>query len=121
VGKKRIIKKLEQLSDELLELIKKQYPDGYEDSLITFNTPKGDIEVGLPLETADTIYLIKMPKNTVASDDDDDDAPDPLGASFESFDNLQIADADAEVEDDEEEETDKRRDDDEDDDDDDER
>lgn len=108
MGKKRIIKKLEQLSDELLELIKKQYPEGYEDSLITFNTPKGEIEVGLPLETDDTIYLIKMPKNSIPSQDDDDDTPDPLAGSFESFDNLQIADAEAETE--EEEEVDLRRD-----------
>jgi hypothetical protein len=110
VGKKRIIKKLELLSDDLLDLIKKQYPDGYEDSLITFNTPKGEIEVGLPLETDDTIYLIKMPKNSIASDDDDDDGPDPLGGSFESFDNLQIADAETEVADDDDEEVDLRRD-----------
>jgi len=119
VGKKRIIKKLEQLSDELLNLIKKQYPEGYEDSLITFNTPKGEIEVGLPLETDDTIYLIKMPKNSIPSDDDEDDTPDPLGGSFENFDNLQIADAEAEVEDDDDDDVpEKRRDDDEDDDDD---
>jgi DNA-directed RNA polymerase subunit delta len=111
VGKKRIIKKLEQLSDELLDLIKKQYPDGYEDSLITFNTPKGEIEVGLPLETEDTIYMIKMPKSSIASEDDDDETPDPLAGSFESFDNLQIADAETETEaDDDEDDTDMRRD-----------
>lgn len=118
MGKKRIIKKLELLSDDLLDLIKKQYPDGYEDSLITFNTPKGEIEVGLPLETDDTIYLIKMPKNSIASEDDDDEGPDPLGGSFESFDNLQIADAETEAEE-EEEEVDLRRDEGDDDDDDD--
>jgi DNA-directed RNA polymerase subunit delta len=101
VGKKRIIKKLEQLSDELLELIKKQYPDGYEDSLITFHTPKGEIEIGLPLETDDTYYLIKMPKSSLPDEDDDyDSAADTLSDSFESFDNLQIA----ETEEDEEKE-----------------
>jgi hypothetical protein len=98
VGKKRIIKKLEQLSDELLELIKKQYPEGYEDSLITFHTPKGEIEIGLPLETEDTYYLIKMPKNSIPAEDDDYDTSDPLSDSFENFDNLQIADAEEEPE-----------------------
>ena len=112
MGKKRIIKKLEQLSDELLNLIKKQYPEGYEDSLITFNTPKGEIEIGLPLETEDTIYLIKMPKSSLPSDDDDDDSPDPLGGSFESFDNLQIADAEAEVEEDDDDDVRRDKDDD---------
>jgi hypothetical protein len=98
VGKKRIIKKLEQLSDELLELIKKQYPEGYEDSLITFHTPKGEIEIGLPLETEDTYYLIKMPKNSLPAEDDDYDNADPLTDSFENFDNLQIADTEEEPE-----------------------
>jgi hypothetical protein len=98
VGKKRIIKKLEQLSDELLDLIKKQYPEGYEDSLITFHTPKGEIEIGLPLETDDTYYLIKMPKNSLPAEDDDYDNSDPLSDSFENFDNLQIADAEEEPE-----------------------
>ena len=98
MGKKRIIKKLEQLSDELLELIKKQYPEGYEDSLITFHTPKGEIEIGLPLETEDTYYLIKMPKSSLPADDDDYDNSDPMADSFESFDNLQIADSEEEPE-----------------------
>jgi hypothetical protein len=98
VGKKRIIKKLEQLSDELLELIKKQYPEGYEESLITFHTPKGEIEIGLPLETEDTYYLIKMPKSSLPADDDDYDNSDPLTDSFENFDSLQIADSEEEPE-----------------------
>ena len=46
MGKSRIIKKYDQLSEELLELIKQKYPEGYEDSLITFQTPKGEIEIG---------------------------------------------------------------------------
>ena len=93
MGKSRIIKKYDQLSDELLELIRQKYPDGYEDNLITFQTPKGEIEIGLPLETEEVYYLIKMPKTVVHDDDDDFDNSESSGSEdFENFDNLQIAD-----------------------------
>lgn len=100
MGKSRIIKKYDQLSDELLELINQKYPDGYEESLITFQTPKGEIEIGLPLETDDIYYLIKMPKTVVQSDDDDFDNSESGGNDeFENFDNLQIADDSSEDDD----------------------
>ena len=93
MGKKRVIKKFELLAADMLALVKERYPEGYEDSLITFQTPKGEIEVGLPLETEDTYYLIKMPKRALPADDDDYDNSDGVGGDeFESFDNLQIAD-----------------------------
>jgi DNA-directed RNA polymerase subunit delta len=94
VGKKRIIKKFELLPNDLLELIKKEYPDGYEDNLITFQTPMGELATGLPLETEDTYYLIRMPKNASASDDEDEDTDNDTSdaQAFESLENLQIAD-----------------------------
>ncbi len=76
----------------MIALVKKQYPDGYEESLITFQTPKGDLEIGLPLETEDTYYLIKMPKNSMPDEEDDFDNSEPVSEDFESFDSLQIAD-----------------------------
>ena len=94
MGKKRIIKKFEQLPDELLVLIKQEYPDGYEDNLITFQTPTGELATGLTLETDDTYYLIRMPKNSVPDDDEDEDTGGDGADSqnFESLENLQIAD-----------------------------
>lgn len=93
MGKKRIIKKFEQLSEELLSLIKKEYPDGYEDSLITFQTLTGELATGLPLETEEVYYLIKMPKNSLPAEDDDEDNTDSSDTqAFESLENLQIAD-----------------------------
>jgi hypothetical protein len=92
VSKKRIIKKFEQLSADMIALVKKTYPDGYEESLITFQTPKGELEIGLPLETEDTYYLIKMPKNSMPDEEDDFDNSEPVSEDFESFDSLQIAD-----------------------------
>ena len=94
MGKKRIIKKFEQLPDDLLALVKIEYPDGYEDNLITFQTPMGELATGLPLETEDTYYLIKMPKNAAPTEEDEDDAGTETSETqtFESLENLQIAD-----------------------------
>ena len=89
--KKRIIKKFEQLPSEIIEEVKKEYPDGFEDNLITFANPKGEIEVALPFETEDTYYLIKMPKNTSAKEEDDI-IDNSMFQSFDNFENLEIAD-----------------------------
>jgi hypothetical protein len=92
VGKKRIIKKFEQLSAELIALVKKEYPDGFEDSLITFQTPGGELASGLPLETEDTYYLIRMPKSSLPDDEDDFDNTESDSDGLENLDSLQIAD-----------------------------
>jgi len=91
VGKKRIIKKFEQLSVELVDLIKKEYPEGFEDSLITFQTPTGELASGLPLETEDVYYLIKMPKTSAPEEEEDFDNTESDTDGFENLDNLQIA------------------------------
>lgn len=99
MGKKKIIKRYEQLPEDILEKVKEKYPDGFEDYLISFTNPKGEIEFGLPYDTEDTTYLIKMPKSTVADEEEDFDSSTTFGG-FDNFENLDIAD---EVEEDEEE------------------
>ena len=76
----------------MLALIKSEYPNGYEDSLITFQTAKGELATGLPIETEDTYYLIRMPKTVVADDEDDFDNSESETDGFENLDSLQIAD-----------------------------
>ena len=61
VNKKRIIKSLETLALDLQELIKKQYPSGYESSITRIMNAKKEPIFVFPLETDDTIYLIKAP------------------------------------------------------------
>ncbi len=100
MGKKRIIKKFDQLPDEILLLIREKYPDGYEDNLITFQMPDGNLVSGLPLETDDAYYLIKMPKNSLPADDDDIDNTEGTSDEFENLENLQIADDDTDEDDD---------------------
>ncbi len=82
-----------------MKKVKEKYPDGFDDNLISFTNTSGEIEFGLPLETEDTYYLIKMPKNSVTEEDDDFDSASTFGG-FDNFENLEIAD---EVEEDEEE------------------
>ncbi len=93
MGKKRIIKKYDQLTPELFKLFKETYPDGFEDSLISFQTPTGELEFALPLETEEVSYLIKMPKSTKTDDDEDIFESDSSDSSsdFDNFESLEIA------------------------------
>lgn len=61
VVKKRAIKSLENLTDDLRELLKRQYPNGYEASISRINNAKNEPIFVFPLETEDAIYLIKVP------------------------------------------------------------
>ena len=91
VGKKRIIKRYEQLPEDILEHIKEQYSDGFEDYLISFTNPNGEIEFGLPFETEDTYYLVKMPKSEAPEEEEEYDSSSTFGG-FDNFENLEIVD-----------------------------
>jgi len=106
VSKKRLIKSLETLSDELKELLKKQYPNGYESSITRISNAKKEPIFVFPLETEDATYLVKIPitKNSEgeyemeptgpqefdnSGDDDDDFSSDDdfsTGEEADSFD-----------------------------------
>jgi len=60
VTKKRIVIDYEKLSAETINSIKLEYPEGYEDSLITFTNAEGRYISALPFETEDIYYLIRM-------------------------------------------------------------
>lgn len=59
--KKRIIKSLETLSEDLKELIKKQHPNGFESSISRIMNAKKEPIFVFPLETKDSVYLVKVP------------------------------------------------------------
>ena len=61
VNKKRAIKSLENLTEDLRDLIKDQYPNGYESSITRITNAKKEPIFVFPLETTDAIYLIKVP------------------------------------------------------------
>ncbi len=60
-AKKRIIKSLETLNEELKNLLREQYPNGYEASISRITNAKKEPIFVFPLETDDSIYLVKVP------------------------------------------------------------
>lgn len=102
VSKKRVIKSLESLNEDLRYLLKDQYPNGYEASITRISSGKKEPIFVFPLETDDTVFLIKVPatKNSNGGYDvesgekeefdgsgDDDDLKKPAGDDdFESSD-----------------------------------
>jgi hypothetical protein len=61
VSKKRVIKSLENLSEDLKDLLRDQYPNGYEGSITRITNAKKEPIFVFPLETEDATYLIKVP------------------------------------------------------------
>ena len=61
VSKKRVIKSLDTLSEDLKDLIKRQYPNGYESNIQRIMSPKKEPLFVFPLETDDATYLVKVP------------------------------------------------------------
>jgi hypothetical protein len=99
VAKKRVIKSLENLSEDLRDLLKEQYPNGYEASITRITNAKREPIFVFPLETDDSVYLVKVPatKNSDGGYDvessekqefegDDDDLRTPAAAD-DDFDN----------------------------------
>ena len=60
-SKKKVIKSLENLSVDLLELLHNQYPNGYESSITRITNAKREPIFVFPLETDDATYLVKVP------------------------------------------------------------
>jgi hypothetical protein len=60
-SKKRVIKSLDTLNEELKDLLRDQYPNGYEASITRITNAKKEPIFVFPLETDDAIYLIKVP------------------------------------------------------------
>jgi hypothetical protein len=105
ISKKKIIKSLENLSDELVEMIHQQYPNGYQASISRITNAKKEPIFVFPLDTEDAIYLIKVPvtKNSsgeydVDSKEEDDLDKEDSFAAGEDFD-AAGGDADADYDD----------------------
>ena len=60
-SKKRVIKGLDTLSEDLKELLKRQYPNGYEGSITRISNAKKEPIFVFPLETEEATYLVKIP------------------------------------------------------------
>ena len=106
VAKKRVIKSLENLTEDLRDLLRAQYPNGYESSIARITNAKKEPIFVFPLETDDSVYLVKVPatKNSDGGYDvesgkkqefesDDDDVRTP--AEDDDFDNSGNFDSDS--------------------------
>ncbi len=58
--KKKVVTDYSKLNEELLKLYDETYPTGIAGSTIRFPNAKGEIVTAVRLETADTIYLVKV-------------------------------------------------------------
>jgi len=61
LSKKKVIKSLENLTEDLQELLQSQYPNGYESSITRITNAKREPIFVFPLETEDATYLVKVP------------------------------------------------------------
>ena len=59
--KKRVIKSLDNLTEELRDLLRRQYPNGYEGNITRITNAKKEPIFVFPLETDDAIILVKVP------------------------------------------------------------
>ena len=74
MSKPRIIKDYDNLPEEVKEQIKLVYPKEFSQHLISFYKKEGERRMGLPFETEDKIYLVRMTPvkaETIIEDDDD--------------------------------------------------
>lgn len=61
VAKKKLIKSLENLTDDLKDLVHEQYPNGYEASITRITNAKKEPIFVFPIETEEAVVLVKVP------------------------------------------------------------
>lgn len=78
-SKPRVLKDYAKLDSRVKQLIKLNYPEGFEGNLIRFTNQNGDTVSALPFETEDTYYLIRMTISQAQEIIDEDDDYDEDG------------------------------------------
>lgn len=76
MSKPRVVKDYEKLDSTIIEQIKLVYPRGFTKYLVPFVNKDGEKKKGLPFETEDFYYLIRMTEvkaEAIIEDDDDYD------------------------------------------------
>ncbi len=76
-AKPRVIKDFEKLDQDIQEQIKLEYPEGFEDHLISFTNMEGKRVSALSFETEEKHYLVRMTieeaQQIIEDDEDYDD------------------------------------------------
>lgn len=58
--KKRVIKSIENITEDVMEAIKKKYPDGWSNHVQRINKGNNEFMHVITVDTADTAYMIKV-------------------------------------------------------------
>jgi hypothetical protein len=58
--KKKLVVNYKNCPEEVIEAIKKKYPNGYSDFVMKVQKPNGEIFYAITVDTADSSYLIKV-------------------------------------------------------------
>lgn len=72
-AKKRVVISYRNLPENLQELLKSQYPEGYTNSMIRVEKEPGNFFYAVILETDDVNYLVKVDVKIDDDVDEDDD------------------------------------------------
>lgn len=79
MSKPKIIKDFDKIGDEVLALIKLEYPHGFDKKLIQFKNKEGKLVSALPFETETHYYLIRMTRKEASHIVDNDEDYDEFG------------------------------------------
>ena len=60
MNKKKLVVSYKNCTEEVLEAIKKKYPNGYSDFVIKVQKPNNDFFYAITVDTDDAAYLIKV-------------------------------------------------------------
>jgi hypothetical protein len=60
MNKKRLVVSYQNLSEDLLDALKKRYPNGYGDSVMKISGPNDKVFYAVMLDTQDASYLVKV-------------------------------------------------------------
>lgn len=72
-AKKRVVVSYKNISPELQEEIKKQYPAGYTDRMLRIDKGPGDFFYAIMLETEEISYLVKVDVKVDEQVEEEDD------------------------------------------------
>ena len=71
--KKHIVTSFHNLSVEMQEAVREQYPPGFSDAMMRIDKPNGDFFYAVPFDTEEIAYLVKIDVKIDDNSQDDDD------------------------------------------------
>lgn len=71
--KKHIVTSFHNLSVEMQEAVREQYPLGFSDAMMRIDKPNGDFFYAVPFDTDEIAYLVKIDVKIDDNSQDDDD------------------------------------------------